>query len=251
MWIFFVEKTEFPFFEFPYFRVLPNGTVTPPNSNLSLFLTFRPIWIVRGCEKWTERHSHLRLFQMGSFFVFDLCGDIKKCRSCYMEWYSRLRVIQIRSFWYLIWIIYPGTETFCGFVSVCRVLSYTSACPCTSIKEICLCTFGLFFFHSGALRCYLWDSKQQLWSILLSSTCNLVAINIERWISIIYPGERYLRLLFFCSSRNLFFFHVCTQWNSRHLNLFFETLHNVGQSFFDQHQHDAGNYTWDSLSTKR
>ena len=52
----------------------------------------------------------------------------------------------------------------------------------------------MVYFHStGLVRCYLWDSKAQLWSWLLSSTYNLVALNIERWISLIFPGK-YLQI---------------------------------------------------------
>ena len=53
-----------------------------------------------------------------------------------------------------------------------------------------LCYESLIFYFSctGILRCYLWDSKHQLWNFILSSTCNLMALNIERWLSILYPG---------------------------------------------------------------
>ncbi len=41
---------------------------------------------------------------------------------------------------------------------------------------------------SGILKCYLWDSKHQLWTFLICSTWNLVVLNIERWISILHPS---------------------------------------------------------------
>ena len=40
---------------------------------------------------------------------------------------------------------------------------------------------------SGSLRCKLWSSKPLLWSFMMSSTMNLMAINLERYISVVYP----------------------------------------------------------------
>ena len=39
------------------------------------------------------------------------------------------------------------------------------------------------------LKCYLWDSKAQLWSFIVSSTYNMVVLNVERWLSLIFPGS--------------------------------------------------------------
>ncbi len=79
----------------------------------------------------------------------------------------------------------------------------SKTCTLHSCKEavLLLCVeTRVFFSHrdflqkshvclSGILKCYLWDSKHQLWTFLLCSTCNLVALNVERWISILHPGE--------------------------------------------------------------
>ncbi len=43
------------------------------------------------------------------------------------------------------------------------------------------------FGVEGILKCYLWDSKHQLWTLLLVSTYNLVCLNFERWFSIKFP----------------------------------------------------------------
>ncbi len=50
--------------------------------------------------------------------------------------------------------------------------------------------FGLNRGHfgiAGLLKCYIWDSKHQLWTLLLVSTYNLVCLNFERWFSIKFP----------------------------------------------------------------
>ncbi len=51
-------------------------------------------------------------------------------------------------------------------------------------------------YPSGILRCYLWEGKHQLWTFLICSTYNLVGLNIERWISIKFPGEHCLKFYF-------------------------------------------------------
>ena len=43
------------------------------------------------------------------------------------------------------------------------------------------------FSISDQLLCRLWALKMQLWSFLFSSSYNLIALNIERYISIIAP----------------------------------------------------------------
>ncbi len=60
----------------------------------------------------------------------------------------------------------------------------------TECLYILLQVFGFESGHyglSGILKCYLWDSKSQLWNFLLVSTYNLVFINFERWFSIAFP----------------------------------------------------------------
>ena len=53
-----------------------------------------------------------------------------------------------------------------------------------------LFTFYTKSFKSvGVLKCYLWDSKAQLWSFIVSSTYNMVVLNVERWLSLIFPGS--------------------------------------------------------------
>lgn len=39
----------------------------------------------------------------------------------------------------------------------------------------------------GILNCYIWDSKHLLWSFVFSSIYNLLFINLERWISLMFP----------------------------------------------------------------
>ena len=52
------------------------------------------------------------------------------------------------------------------------------------------CFHTISFKSVGMLKCYLWDSKVQLWSFISSSTYNLVALNVERWLSLIFPGNK-------------------------------------------------------------
>ena len=43
--------------------------------------------------------------------------------------------------------------------------------------------FGL----SGQLYCFLWNNKVILWSLFLCSTLNLVALNLERYMEVVFP----------------------------------------------------------------
>ena len=47
--------------------------------------------------------------------------------------------------------------------------------------------WSLKHFVSDQLKCRLWALRMPLWSFLFSSSYNLIALNIERYISIIAP----------------------------------------------------------------
>ncbi len=40
---------------------------------------------------------------------------------------------------------------------------------------------------AGILKCYMWDSKHQLWGLMVVSIYNLLFINLERWFCLAYP----------------------------------------------------------------
>ena len=60
---------------------------------------------------------------------------------------------------------------------------------------------------AGFLRCYFWDSKHQMWNFIQSSSCNLMALNIERWRSIFHPGNKYIIF-----RRKYFWNYPCSNW---------------------------------------
>ncbi len=39
----------------------------------------------------------------------------------------------------------------------------------------------------GKINCFIWNNKVLLWSLFLSSTINLVALNFERFLGIVFP----------------------------------------------------------------
>ena len=58
-----------------------------------------------------------------------------------------------------------------GFVSVVLIVS----------------TFVTTNLYSGELYCKLWASQILLWGLMMSSTYNLMAISIERYLAVVYP----------------------------------------------------------------
>ena len=39
----------------------------------------------------------------------------------------------------------------------------------------------------GKIRCFIWNNKVLLWSLFLSSTFNLIALNFERYLGVVFP----------------------------------------------------------------
>ena len=86
----------------------------------------------------------------------------------------------------LVVIVFIKYQELFRHVKTTLIINQSMIDACASVVLI-VATFVTTDLYTGELYCKLWASQILLWGLMMSSTYNLMAISIERYLAIVYP----------------------------------------------------------------
>ena len=86
----------------------------------------------------------------------------------------------------LVVIVFVKYQELFRHVKTILIINQSIIDGCASVV-LTVSTFVTTDLYTGELYCKLWASQILLWGLMMSSTYNLMAISIERYLAIVYP----------------------------------------------------------------